>query len=654
MDKFNFKAILLFFIWYSEAVNAEHLNNLKTLSLEQLSQTTIELASKKEQNINEVASAAYVITQEDIRRSGATSLPELFRGIPGFNVAQVDGNKWAVSSRGFNKLFSNKMLVMIDGRSIYDPLFSGVYWADYDLILPDIKKIEVIRGPGATLWGSNAVNGVINIITKSTKDTRGLLVQAGSGSYENGIASVRYGGELSDDLTYRVYAKYINREDYVDFNNNDAADETEMARGGFRIDWQPSQHDQVNFQGEVFGGEQGQSINISQLSSIPIEEQLISKGGFLQSDWVHQINSQQEVKLGMYYSHLYKDETLLRQKRDILNLDLQHQINIIDDVDITWGLGYRFVTDSLQDKQSLFFSPNQRDTHLLSTFIQTDLNFFDEFLNISLGSKLEHNDFSGFELQPSVRALLNLSKHHKLWGAVSRAVRTPSRADHDLNINIALSPRANLNLLGNDNFDSEDLLAYEMGFRFIPNSNFKLDISGFYNQYKHLVSNERQTPSFSNGKLTIPVLLQNKAKGETYGIELASQWQLHKDWRVQSSYTWLKMDIRGQQSNDPNLDDPEGESPQHQFSLHSFLNLPFNAEFDAHWYYVDNLSERQTAAYHRLDLRIGWHPVEKLELSFAARNLLDPKHPETSVMDDGGIMASQIERSFYTQATFRF
>ncbi len=642
------------FLAHSFTAQANDLTEFKNLSLEQLSETSIELASKKEQNLTEVASAAYVITQEDIRRSGATSLPELFRGIPGFSVAQVDSNKWGVSSRGFNNLFANKMLVMIDGRSIYDPLFSGVYWNDHDLIFEDIKKIEVIRGPGATIWGSNAVNGVINIVTQSAKDTHGLLSQIGTGSHEKLMGAIRYGSQIGTDFHYRLYSKYMNKGDFVDFSGNDAFDEWDMARGGFRADWQATPKDQLSFKGEVFGGEQGGSLSVSSLGQAPVSDNLTSKGGFIQTGWVHQVDPQQEFKFDLYYSHLYKDAIILSQKRDILNLDFQHQLNISSGFDVIWGLGYRFAADELQRKLNLSFDPEERDTHLLSTFVQTDLSFLDGLLNITLGSKLEHNDYSGFEVQPSIRGLINLSDEHKIWAAVSRAVRTPSRADHDLNLNINTSPNTILNIQGNDHFDAEDLLAYEIGYRFIPANNFSLDISGFYNDYSHLATNEPQTPYFSNGQLIIPVLIDNKAEGETYGVELSSQWQVFESWRLQGTYSWLEMMLRGVGSADNSADLQERRSPHHQFSLHSYLNLPYNTEFDSHWYYVDNVPGDLAPSYHRLDLRLGWHPLKSVELSFIARNLLDPQHPESSSRQDGGVNSSQVERSFYAQANFRF
>lgn len=314
-----------------------NLSGLKILSLEQLSQTTIALTSKKEKNIEEVASAAYVISQEDIRRSGATSLPELFRGVPGLNVYQVDANKWAVSARGFAGLFSNKMLVMIDGRSVYDPLFAGVYWADHDLFLPDIKKIEIIRGPGATLWGANAVNGVINIVTKSSKETLGNIVQIGIGNYEKHILGFRHGGEISDNATYQLFAKSKKYDDFVDITSERANDEYSKQQLGFRMNLQPTIEDKIYLKGEINKQKQQARLRNTAISLIePSFDEDDTDTAYMQVNWRHKIREEESVQLNVIYSYLNKESVFLSQKRNTFEVDLQHEKRVTPSFDFIW------------------------------------------------------------------------------------------------------------------------------------------------------------------------------------------------------------------------------------------------------------------------------------------------------------------------------
>jgi iron complex outermembrane receptor protein len=634
----------------TQSIADPSIDKLKQLSLEELSQTSIALTSKKEKNLEQVASAAYVITQEDIRRSGATSLPELLRGVPGLNVAQVDANQWAVSARGFSGLFSNKMLVMIDGRSIYDPLFAGVYWSDHDLILPDVKKIEIIRGPGATLWGANAVNGVINIVTKSSKETQGTLLQAGIGDYENNIVGLRYGGKLTENGSYRIFAKYRQHDDFVNLDDDSAHDAATKKQLGFRVDLATSENDQLFIKGEI--NKQDQDITRRDSSggmTEPAFDNVDTQSGYLQADWQHRVSVDEQFKLGLSYFYLDKKYDFLEQKKNTFELDLQHEMSLKEGFDLIWGASYRYVTDDLSDH----FSPTKRNTQLFGAFIQADLSYFDDFLLVNLGSKLEHNDFTGYEIQPSAHALLDFSPQHKVWGAVSRAVRTPSRSNSDFDLDINGGPGVTINVQGSDDVDAEELIAYEAGYRFIPSDRFKFEVAAYYNEYDKIETHDTLSPEFGMSGVTIPVVDGNNAEGDTYGIELSAEWQVMDKWRIQPSYTWSKCDLN-YTGNSTDFEIKAGSSPEHQFALHSYMSLPLDTEFDLHWYYVDGESDIDVPSYHRMNVRLGWQPNKHLEFSVVGRNLLDSEHIEAKLEQDGGIISSQIERSIYAQVNLRF
>lgn len=617
-------------------------------------------ATKKEQKQFETAAATYVITKEDIRRSGATTIPELLRMVPGLNVAHIDANKWAISSRGFNGRFANKLLVMIDGRSVYTPLFSGVYWDVQDTLLQDIDRIEVIRGPGSILWGANAVNGVINIITKHAKDSQGGLVHAGTGDREHGLGALRYGDKLGKDAYFRVYAKYFNRDDFVE----DAHDRWQALRGGLRLDWDISENNTLTVLGDLYDGESDQNLFVTSLSppaNLQVADTENVNGGNMLVRWKYQLPNETDMVLQAYVNNAERDNEVLDQRINTYDIDFMHRFPWGNLQEITWGLGYRLVKDKLHSTFTVSFDREGRYKQIFSAFLQDEIKLR-ENLRFYVGSKFEHNDYSGFEIQPGARFLWQPAQRHVLWGAVSRAVRTPSRSNSDIRINAAVFPgfgglSSVLAFFGDLDFESEDLLAYEIGYRHKLTKNISIDLTAFYNQYDDLLSSETEIPFFETTPLSthliLPTRFDNLLDGETYGIEVSVNWQITKKWKLSPSYTFLDMEMHTDSaSNDINrADSIEKSNPEHQFQIHSYLDLPYNLELDTALYYVSELHNIDVSSYTRLDMRLGWLPRDDLELSLSVQNLLDGRHLEFPVVED--VAGSEVPRSFSVGITWR-
>jgi iron complex outermembrane receptor protein len=647
---------------------------LTELSLEELMGIEVTSVSKKSQSLSEAAAAVFVITQDDIRRSGATSIPEALRMVPGVQVARLDSNKWAVSVRGFNGRFANKLLVLMDGRTLYTPSFSGVFWDIQDTVLEDIERIEVIRGPGATLWGANAVNGVINIITKSARDTQGLLLSAGSGTEERGFGTLRYGGTLGDDQGhFRVYGKYFNRDGSVDPSGNDTADEWEMGRGGFRLDWNAAERDTVTLQGDLYSGDENETLNSKSItpphSSIVASDQDVNGGNMLMR-WERNLYEDSDLSLQVYYDHNKKKTFIYDIEQDIVDADFQHRFPLGERHDIIWGLGYRFYSDHINETFTIRLDPEDRDLSFYSGFIQDEISLIPEKLRLTLGSKFEHNDLSGFEVQPNIRLLWIQDERRSLWASISRAVRTPSRGEQDSTsiqrITAAGEPPNPFpvplvtTLNGDKDFDSEELIAYELGYRLQLNPQLGLDLATFYNDYDNLRSTQLGSPRcspagtfpgcfppFSNSVIT-PLVMGNEATANTYGIEFVGDWRITSQWRLQATYTYLEMEVKTKENDALEEQFVEGQSPNHQASLRSSSDLSHNIKWDFWLRYVDRLPSLDIDSYVTLDTRLAWWPREDLELSIVGQNLLDNQHPEfTSELED--VPPIEIQRSVYAQ-----
>lgn len=646
------------------------LTELAALDIEALMNVKVISAAKKEQKQSEAAAAIYVITQEDIRRSGVTSIPEALRMVPGLQVAQLDANKWAVSARGFNGRFANKLLVLIDGRSVYTPLFSGVYWDVQDTLMEDIERIELIRGPGATLWGANAVNGVINIITKKAGDTQGTLLTGGGGSEEQGFGGVRHGGALGEDAYYRIYFKYFNRDSLVVAFGDDAEDDWSMVRGGFRIDWEPTREDTLTLQGDLYDGEEG--VSTIEPTLLPpfmrtSDSDTDVSGGNVLSRWSHTFSDTSDMSLQFYYDRTERRATTIEEDRDTLDVEFQHRVALSRKQEIVWGAGYRFTQDDIEAVSDAFtVEPGDREDNLVSVFIQDEVDLVEDTLRFIVGSKFEYNEYTGFEVQPNARMVWNPAKKHTVWGAISKAVRTPSRAEEDFEIDqVALppgslgpgSPPTLVRLQGDEDFESEELIAYELGYRVMPLENLSIDIAAFFNVYDNLRTLESGTPAPeptpAPAHLVVPTTIDNKMDGETYGVEVATEWRVRKWWHLRTAYSYLgiRLELDGD-SADTTSEEAEGQSPEHQVSLRSSMDLPGNFEFDSWFRYVDWLPALEVDSYVTIDLRLGWLPTENVEFSIVAQNLLDGQRPESSPVILGGV-PSEVERGVYAKITIR-
>jgi iron complex outermembrane receptor protein len=638
-------------------------NDLKTLSIEQLMEIEVTSVSKKVERISDAAAAVFVITREDIRRSGVTNIPEALRMVPGLEVARIDSNKWAITSRGFNGRFANKMLVLFDGRTVYSPLFSGVFWDRQDTLLEDIDRIEVIRGSGATLWGANAVNGIINIITKNAGETVGGLVTAGGGTEERGFGSVRYGLNLGEVTHLRLFAKYLDRAPFADGAGREAADSWHAVRGGFRLDSEPSEKDTLTVQGDIYDGRVGETYTTPLLAppySRTFDSRSSNFGADILSRWKHVFSDSSDMSLQLYYDRTEQSMAILGEKRDTLDIDFQHRFELGERQELIWGAGYRFTHDNLTETATTSMQPASLGQHLFSAFVQDSITIVRERLRLILGSKFEHNDWTGFEVQPNARLLFTPNERHTIWGAVSRAVRTPSRTENHILFSQLTIPPQNqspvpvlVQLKGSDTHISEEVLAYEVGYRSKPHPRFSLDIAAFYNIYHHLNSIS-STGATSFEPSPVPHINQvfvigNGLNAETYGVELASVWSVLDWWCLHAAYTWMDINTHGGASISVQAE----PIPHHQVSLRSQTDLGRDVDFDLWLRYVESIPSIKIGGYVTLDARLAWRPVRNLELSLAGQNLMHDSRLEFRP-EIINTLPTGAGRSFYGKITWSF
>jgi len=605
----------------------------KKLSLDELMDLEVTSVSRRPEKLSETASAIQVVTGDDIRRSGATSIPEALRLASNLSVAQIDSRQWAISARGFNNTTSNKLLVMIDGRTVYTPLFAGVFWDVQDTLIEDIDRIEVISGPGATLWGANAVNGVINITTKEAKDTQGLLLLGGGGTELRGLAGMRYGGALSPTLHYRIYTKYFDRDSTLRTSGGDGDDSWDMGQTGFRLDWNPSTENLITLQGDLYDG------RIDQAGPDDIEV----SGGNLLGRWTHRFTPDSDLQLQWYYDRTHRDiPGTFSENVATHDLDLQHHFAIGERHDLIWGLGYRLVDDHVGNTPALAFLPADVTREWFSGFLQDEIALVPDRLVLTLGTKVEHNDYTGWEVQPSTRLAWKLTSKQTVWTAVSRAVRTPSRIDREF---FAPGNPPFSFLQGGPGFDSEKLFAYELGYRVQATPRLSLSAAAFYHDYDDLRSVEQVNPPAA-----LPVFIGNGLEGESYGVELTADYHVTDSWRLQAGYTRLLIDLRPQPGSTATGGSAESHDAGHQFLLRSSLDLPWDLEFDVTLRHVGQISNQNVPSYRELDVRVAWHPTPQLEFSIVGQNLLHDHHAEF------GTAASrhEIQRGVYAKVTWLY
>ena len=637
--------------------------DLTEASLEQLMNVQVTSVSKKEQKLARTAAAVFVITQQDIQRSGATNIPDLLRMVPGVQVARIDANAWAISIRGFNTRYSNKVLVLIDGRSVYSPSFSGVFWEQQGLPLEDIERIEVIRGPGATVWGANAVNGVINIITKSAKATQGGLLTAGAGNQDNASATLRYGSAVGKAGSYRVFGQYSRIADSPLPGGAKAADGWRRLNGGFRSDWDLTPQDSLTVEGSVFSNSEGQSripgfVNLPP-SPQPVNDTITVRGADLLGRWNHILSGGSDMSLQMYVDEYRRVDLGAPETHRAFDLDFQHHVALGARHDIVWGLGYRATNSGLKSPD-LSFVPSSRTDGLYSAFIQDEIRIADT-LWLTVGTKVEHNPYSGFEYEPGVSLAWTPTKKRTIWLSAAKAIRQTSLLNADIDTTLSTIPLPNgpvqkLRLYGNPEFKSEQVRDYEMGYRAQLNKRISLDAALFVSFYRHLQTFDPASfPPFFNApmQLVIPATYRNNAHATNYGAEMSTTWQVNSRWRLSPGYSYIQMRVeRYPGSQDLFPAEPGGDAPKHMLQVRSEFNLAKNVDFDNSLYYSARLRSTGAPSRARFDSRIAWRAGESLEFSVVGQNLLRPRTLEFG--DAFAVLGTEAERSFFGKISWRF
>jgi iron complex outermembrane receptor protein len=596
--------------------------------------------SKKKETLHDAAAAVFVISGDDVRRLGIREIPEALRIVPGLHVARVNGTSWAVSARGSNTLFANKLLVLIDGRSVYTPLFSGTFWDVQNPMIEDIDRIEVIRGPGASLWGANAVNGVINIITKSSEDTTGGVVVGGGGTIHQGYSDVRYGAKIGDSAYGRVYGSFLNRarlETVGPFEGNDGSD---LGQTGFRVD---SNRDStaLTLQGDYYAGSIGSGFVTAEPEDYLIRYRKYRTelaGGNVLGRWTESFKDSSKFTLQAYWDYTYRNDDLASFTYNIFDVDSQYRLAPIDSHELVVGAGIRTIHDQLGRGRPATYTDYERTLAVASWFIQDEWSFADKAKLIA-GSKFEHNPFTGFQVQPNVRVQWQPWEAVSLWASFSRANRTPSRAESAVRIPATYGPPGTIpgsDLpgvvfgVGNTGLSIETLDAYEVGLRTNISSSLSFDLSAYVNDYSDLVAGQPSQPQLIRGERGAIVAVYNRwvngADRVSMGVEPLLTWQA-TDWlRLQGWYTFLK---QYQDLSAGNVAfSATTADPRNLASLRVIADLSQAVQLDLQGRYVDSVPYYNIDSYIDLNARVGYKLCKGLELSLAGFNLLNNNHLE--------------------------
>lgn len=644
----------------SEDLDDDELDNLLGQDLTSLRRTSVapsldvevSSVSRQKSTIGRSPAAVFVITEEMIRRSGYQSIPEVLRLAPGLQVARIDGNKWSISSRGEAGRFSEKLLVQIDGRSVYNPLFAGVLWDEQDVLLEDVLRIEVIRGPGATVWGANAVNGVINILTKPSSATHGTYALAGGGSLEQGFVGGRIGGRTRQGVDYRVWGKAYQRGD-TDLLGTTPNDSMHQGRVGFRTDWNSGSQDSYSVQGQYHNGEQ-QNLGDRDLTGL-IRFDVPSQSGNLMARWTRTYSKDRESSIQLYYDRFDRKTFGFGQQTNVIDVDFQNRFRLQDNHSMIWGLGYRSIFDRLTNSDPIPFiaaDPNRFTVQRFSGFVQDEMTLLEDSLYFTLGSKFSHNTFSNFEVQPSARLLWLPSEMDAAWCSYSRAVRTPSRLSATGRIVINQPfPLGNFPLLlrGRDDNRSENLEAYEVGYRQQTNEFLSWDATAYFHKYDDLQALRLLFPSVG-----LPYMeLFDHGSADGYGLEVSATAKLMTNWSLRAWYTFQRISYNESPPALPGSSGTSGSLPRNQVSLTNSFDLSCGQEFDLITRYVDNLPANGTPSYLAVDMRYSFRLQRHLRASIVGRNLFDRRHPEFESNRFTGDVATEVPRSVHAYLEWR-
>jgi iron complex outermembrane recepter protein len=640
---------------------------LASMSIEDLLNIEVTSVSKTQQKISETASAIYVITQEDIQSSGAMNIPDLLRMVPGMDVAQINANTWAISARGSNGRFSNELLVMVDGRTVYTPTFGGVLWDVLDLPLEDIERIEVIRGSAGSIWGANAVNGVVNIITKEASETKGMMVVAGGGNLSPGFGTVQYGGAAGQATSFRVYSKFVNQSQLPDVTGTNGNDGWHTLRGGFRVDSNISRKDSITVQGDIYTGREGQEEiflpSATSPSTVQIPVAVNLSGGFLQAMWNHAYSARSGTSLQIYYDRYERDD-ILGERRGTFDIDFTHHLGWGARQNVVWGLGYRYSESVTLGSLAFSLDPANLGTRLFSSFVQDEIALVRDRLYLSAGTKLEHNYYTGFGLMPSIRLAWLPGTDHTLWAAVSRDLRTPSSLDASIRLNFAGSIEPDgtpvlFGVLGNPNIKDETSLSYEIGYRAALSERVSVDLTAYYDHLGNQETTEPAAPVFEASPapphLLIPLMYENLMVGESYGLEAFAKWKPSIRLTLSPGYAFeqIHMHVDPGSQDTTSVAAKEGSAPVNSAQFRSHLSLPHGLAWDMSAYFVGRIADPVVPSYTRLDTGLTWQASEKLSFSIFGQNLLKSERLEY-VDTTGSTTSTLVKRGAYAKVKWAF
>lgn len=640
---------------------ANEAGGVEQLSIEELMNSKVVTATRSEQQLTDTAAAAYVITQDDIRRSGATNIPEALRMVPGLHVARISATKWAISARGFNGVVADKLLVLMDGRSLYSPINKGVFWDIQDRVLDDIERIEVIRGPGASVWGANAANGVINIITKHTADTKEGSLTLFSGDKHG--AGLRKGWQFADQGYARVYGKFLRDDTFTNSLGNDAKEEWTSGRGGFRLDWANTDGKHALMaQGDLFYGEyrENDDKNLQIPSNQLTLNRVENKGGNFLVRWNYNQSLASRMSAQMYYDAFQSQESRhnpVALNNDIVDFDFQHILAWNEQHELTWGLNYRLSLVQLkpfndpQNINNLFvkYFPKTFDNNRFGVYFQDKWRWNDA-IEITFGSKFEHHNNNDFEYEPSFRLLWKPANQHRLWAGVSRAVRLPAVTDLNalkLEKNEDLPTEHIFKFKQYQDLPSDEVISYELGYRYWSSDRFSVDLATYYNQNtNNLRANTEFIRWFPD---------QSIKKSTTLGVEAAVIWRPF-DWaRFQLSTSFMDRDIKSLRKIADSFDFIS-QDPRFMAAFRSSFDIAPAVELDFWLRYADSangiVASQTIPSYFALDARLAWSPYKNVELAFIANNLNDSRHPE--FYDGVSYNPLQVERMFWLQGNLKF
>jgi iron complex outermembrane receptor protein len=658
-------AILLAGATVADAQSNSNPSTLADETLDQLLNTPVVTVSKRQQRLSKVPAAVYVITKEEIHRSGAASIPEILRLAPGVQVARINATQWAVSIRGFNGLWSNKLLVMIDGRTIYSEIFSGVDWEMQDVVREDIERIEVVRGPGSSIWGANAVNGVINIVTKRAADTSGTTLAVSAGNLERFRATAQYGGAFGR-TSFRVYSK-VRDESLPGTGGFNLPDTHRQAIAGFRIDSNLSARDKLTVQGDGYVGRthDPEIVPVTLPSFLPETSDINGHPASfdLQAKWTRTLSDRSEISLQTFGAHEQRIEDGIDARNSTFDIELQHSFAAGERNSVLWGLESRTIQDRIVGTPIFHFTPAGRTDVLTAGFISDDISLLPGRLELSVGTKIEKYSFTRWQPEPSIRLAWTPNENQTLWASVGRAVRIPSRFERDIRLDAGALPGplpVLLQVNGNQQVASETLVAYEAGHRMRLGRKISLDTAAYYNRYGTLRSTQQLSPQFvlePRPHLLVPLEYDQLAQGSSLGVESIANWDISSRWRMTSSYSFGDLKVQSKPGNNSTLNiyrSVPGSLPKHQAQIRSYWDISRNLQLDTAAYYVDRLVAQNLPSYTTADLRLGWRPTSSLQISVGVNNIFNKIHGEWITTDDVLYRGREFGRTGTVTAMWKF